>query len=346
MSCDDAPVPSELGGYGVDRPRESADQRQRGELSAAERAAWQEKYFQGLDEAWAEQREKNIAAAAERGLSREQWQQYEHLAQEDSWHAGKLEEARRRLREGPPNFEGVRRLPEEEKQEVRDSWRTQENEALERFRSEPVEGADNTPIDPERRRPRVEWCEGDPPIDPGDLTRRDVVLYQRPERRDHQNPRSGLGSPEAAPDPRLTPEQHQEKIDRQRGYAAEVMGAQAWSNSRYAGRMYDKLTPKMQERFPAGVEFSDEGFPQFDRYSSKTVVFDEGFRGPDREDDFKRANAIFGWKGEPKGMTWHHKEDGRTLILIDARLHQIGHWGGVRTAKQMGLWEQRAEERP
>ncbi|HEY6740350.1 MAG TPA: HNH endonuclease, partial [Actinopolymorphaceae bacterium] len=88
------------------------------------------------------------------------------------------------------------------------------------------------------------------------------------------------------------------------------------------------------------VQFSDEGFPMLDRYAVKTVVFEEGFRGPQRQDDFKRANDIFGWARTPRGMVWHHKEDGRTMVLVDRDLHrEVAHWGGVRVAKRMNIWE-------
>lgn len=148
-----------------------------------------------------------------------------------------------------------------------------------------------------------------------------------------------LKRPDATPQPHHPSFQRQAMVDIMRGHAADVVGAQVWSNSKYAGQTYDKLPPKMQERYPDGVDFSYEGFPQFDRYAAKTVIFEEGFRGPTREDDFKRANAIFGWSDEPKGMTWHHAEDGKTMLLIDTKLHAIGHWGGVRVSKQMGLSE-------
>jgi hypothetical protein len=32
-------------------------------------------------------------------------------------------------------------------------------------------------------------------------------------------------------------------------------------------------------------------------------------------------------------MTWHHKEDGRTMLLVDRELHAaVRHWGGVRAS--------------
>jgi len=35
-------------------------------------------------------------------------------------------------------------------------------------------------------------------------------------------------------------------------------------------------------------------------------------------------------------MTWHHVEDGRTMQLIDKRLHKIGHTGGRAFLKERG----------
>jgi hypothetical protein len=67
-----------------------------------------------------------------------------------------------------------------------------QEKALERFRTEPVEGPDNRPIDPDRHRDFVagHWRRGDPPFPAGDLGRRDELLYTRREPRE---PRSDGG---------------------------------------------------------------------------------------------------------------------------------------------------------
>lgn len=139
----------------------------------------------------------------------------------------------------------------------------------------------------------------------------------------------------------LPPQEEQHKAAYYLGVAAGVLGAEAWSNCEYAGRLYDRLPSTMRKRYPHGVLFSYEGFPLFHRYAIKTVQLEDGFRGPTRQDNFRKANDIFGWACAPRGLTWHHCEDGITMLLLDARLHAIGHWGGVRVARQMSIWEDR-----
>lgn len=173
-------------------------------------------------------------------------------------------------------------------------------------------------------------------------------MYVRPERRDDRDPRSGLGEPAAASDPSLPEEEREERVRRMRGRAGRVLGVpegKTWSNAAYAGRTFE-LPPELRKRFPDGVSFSHEGFPEFDRYAVKTVEFAEGFRGP-RAADFRRANEIFGWRDTPPGFVWHHKEDNRTLLLLDRRLHQaVRHYGGVRVSRRIGTWGATATRRP
>ncbi|MDB2140062.1 HNH endonuclease [Clostridium butyricum] len=43
-----------------------------------------------------------------------------------------------------------------------------------------------------------------------------------------------------------------------------------------------------------------------------------------------KANEAPGFSSTPKGYTWHHVEDGRTLILVPSDLHgEIRHTGGA-----------------
>jgi HNH/ENDO VII superfamily nuclease len=213
----------------------------------------------------------------------------------------------------------------------------------------PVEGPANTPLDPRSPRVHREWRAGDPPIDPGDLGVRDEVVYVRatadttdtgvPPRR-----QSGpaLADPQQSwPDPSHGPAIRRARIREGRERGAQVVGKENWSNARYAGQTYlDALPEPLRKRFPQGVTFSYEGFPTFDRYAVKTVHFEAGFAPPkdngrpDRYTDNKKANAIFGWRSDPPGLTWHHKEDGRTMVLVDSDLHAVvRHWGGIRVSR-------------
>lgn len=56
----------------------------------------------------------------------------------------------------------------------------------------------------------------------------------------------------------------------------------------------------------------------------------EGLVG-DASSDFKKAlEASKKYDKTPKGYTWHHVEDGKTLILIPTDLHDaVRHTGGA-----------------
>lgn len=213
----------------------------------------------------------------------------------------------------------------------------------------PVEGPANTPLDPRRPRVHREWRAGDPPIDPGDLGVRDEVVYVRaaagtgadaPPSRRTSGPT--LADPaQSWPDPSHGPAVRRARVRAGRERGAQVVGKENWSNARYAGQTYlDALPEPVRKRFPRGVTFSYEGFPIFDHYAVKTVRFEAGFAPPkdngrpDRYTDNKNANAIFGWRSDPPGLTWHHKEDGRTMVLVDSDLHSVvRHWGGIRVSR-------------
>jgi hypothetical protein len=212
-----------------------------------------------------------------------------------------------------------------------------EDTILDDFRAVPVEGAGNKPVDPGQR-PWADCYGGDPPVKPGDLTHRDEFVYCLSDGKGAGHPDSSLAGPDAVPQLSHTAEERAEKAAEGRARAAEVIGKPNWANAKYAGEVfYDKLTPELKTRFPDGVQFTYEGFPMFDRYAVKTVRFEDGFAPlkangrADRPADDKRANAIFGWNATPEGTTWHHKEDSRTMLLVDRGLHEaVRHWGGIR----------------
>jgi len=50
--------------------------------------------------------------------------------------------------------------------------------------------------------------------------------------------------------------------------------------------------------------------------------------------DFAAANAKAGLKETPEFFTWHHHEDGKTMLLVPRSLHEaIEHTGGVAAHK-------------
>lgn len=206
----------------------------------------------------------------------------------------------------------------------------------------PAEGPANIPLDRDDSRPRVPWRAADQPVDPGDLSVRDDTVYVRTGDGPALKPTGPtLGERRSWPDPSHSNAIRRARIRAGRKRGADVVGKENWSNARYAGETYlDRLPEPLRRRFPEGVTFSYEGFPMFDRYAVKTVVFEGGFAPPkdngrpDRYTDNKRANAIFGWRSDPPGMTWHHKEDGKTMLLIDSDLHAVvRHWGGIRVSR-------------
>ena len=98
-------------------------------------------------------------------------------------------------------------------------------------------------------------------------------------------------------------------------------------NKKYAGKTYE-LSGDLADKYPNGVKFGEEGFPDFEPYSIKKVTVNnlEG----DAYYDFIKANEAAGVSSTPKGYTWHHVEDGRTLILVPSDLHgAVRHTGGA-----------------
>ena len=98
-------------------------------------------------------------------------------------------------------------------------------------------------------------------------------------------------------------------------------------NYRWAGKIYqgEYWTPELARKYPGGVRFTRNGFPDFSPYAIKTIKFKEGFK--DRAADIAAANRRF---DAPDGYTWHHAPDGRTLQLVPTDLHEaIRHGGGI-----------------
>ncbi|WP_147358270.1 HNH endonuclease [Roseburia sp. 1XD42-34] len=98
-------------------------------------------------------------------------------------------------------------------------------------------------------------------------------------------------------------------------------------NKKYAGKTYN-LSGDLAKKYPNGVKFTKEGFPDFSPYSKVSIKID-GLKG-NTSSDFTAANKSIGLKATPKGYTWHHVEDGRTLMLVPTDLHQsVRHTGGA-----------------
>ncbi|PLR86520.1 hypothetical protein CVD25_03360 [Bacillus canaveralius] len=98
-------------------------------------------------------------------------------------------------------------------------------------------------------------------------------------------------------------------------------------NKKYAGEVY-KLSGDLGKKYPEGVKFSKDGFPGFSPYSKAKLEI-EGLIG-DHYYDFKKANEVLGLKNTPAGYTWHHVEDGKTMMLVPSEIHgAVRHTGGA-----------------
>ncbi len=88
---------------------------------------------------------------------------------------------------------------------------------------------------------------------------------------------------------------------------------------------------KLSKKYPKGVRFTKEGFPDFSPYSIKDVKIEYG---KTRYVDFSTANKAAGFDKTPVGYTWHHSEKYGLMQLVPEELHeQVRHTGGVSIYK-------------
>jgi hypothetical protein len=83
------------------------------------------------------------------------------------------------------------------------------------------------------------------------------------------------------------------------------------------------------QRHPkTGVPFDAKRFPDFKAagvVNAEVQITQTGTRAG----DFKAANEAARFKETPRGMTWHHHQDGTTMQLVPRDIHmQTGHTGG------------------
>lgn len=106
-------------------------------------------------------------------------------------------------------------------------------------------------------------------------------------------------------------------------------------NFEWAGRVYagPRWTPRLAAKYPAGVRFTEDGFPEFEPYSIAQVRIDPHFVG-NHTTDFTEANRRAGLDRMPDGHTWHHHQDTTTLLLVPIDIHDaVRHAGGVSIMK-------------
>lgn len=104
-------------------------------------------------------------------------------------------------------------------------------------------------------------------------------------------------------------------------------------NGKYAGGVMAsddlaKISPNLAKKYPNGVKFTDDGYPDFEPYALKKVTSDK-LTG-NRLNDAKLANREAGFDRTPEGYVWHHHQDCKILLLVPLDLHQaVRHSGGA-----------------
>jgi DNase/tRNase domain of colicin-like bacteriocin len=118
--------------------------------------------------------------------------------------------------------------------------------------------------------------------------------------------------------------------------SAPPVAGQLPRNHEFAGKYFpsDRLPSAYRQQ---GLRFTEAGYPDFSPYAKtlpngrKSVQIK--YTGS-RRADFAEANAKAGYKDTPDLFTWHHHEDGKTMILVPEDLHGVvEHTGGVATYK-------------
>jgi hypothetical protein len=110
-------------------------------------------------------------------------------------------------------------------------------------------------------------------------------------------------------------------------------------NHEYAGNSMS-LPASAQANGHTSISFSSQGYADFSPFATtltanNTVTLPVGRRN--RTSDFTDSDRLAGiterWRKQ-HGLTWHHHEDGITMILVPTNVHDyVRHTGGVATTK-------------
>lgn len=103
---------------------------------------------------------------------------------------------------------------------------------------------------------------------------------------------------------------------------------------------YDDLV-KLDKKYPNGVPFTKEGFPDFTKVAMKDkngnqAIVDLGskFTGTSRDEEI--AHQLYYSMGNKYDaeVTWHHIENSKKLVLVPREIHElVRHAGGRSTSK-------------
>lgn len=120
------------------------------------------------------------------------------------------------------------------------------------------------------------------------------------------------------------------------GVGADPQGAKPtlhkYTNSDFAGSV-KPVSEDLKAKYPDGVRFDAEGFPDFSPYAVKTVrIHMTGTTA-----DFAAANKAAGYSDKDPDYTWHHHQDRITMQLVPKDLHgDIRHTGGCEQVHELG----------
>ena len=113
----------------------------------------------------------------------------------------------------------------------------------------------------------------------------------------------------------------------------EANGNTIRNKAAYAGKVMEPagdLAKIIKDKY-GDILMTEVGSPVFDKYAVARIVTD-GLTGANGGmDDIAKANLLHhGTQDTPIGYTWHHLEDGKTMILIPSDLHEAyRHTGGA-----------------
>ena len=110
------------------------------------------------------------------------------------------------------------------------------------------------------------------------------------------------------------------------------------SKGAFVGRTFYPDSPQLRSKYPHGMPFTVQGYPNFTRYAKVQVRI--RMTG-NRSADFAAANTAAGFgplaQDTPMGFTWHHHHDRTTMQLVPEDLHEaVKHTGGVAVIREKG----------
>lgn len=140
------------------------------------------------------------------------------------------------------------------------------------------------------------------------------------------------GNAETDLESELEPGESEEEEEEVEGEEEETGEERKPYNSEYANSTYTfEEGTELQAKYPEGVQFDAEGYPDFSSYATEIVEID--MKG-NHTTDYQQANEAAGLDRTPEGFTWHHHQDGKTMLLVPSDIHSaVRHTGGVSTIR-------------